>query len=52
MNILILMIPIALLLGFGFVAAFIWATENGQFEDTTTPAHRILENEDQERIHQ
>jgi cbb3-type cytochrome oxidase maturation protein len=50
MNILVLMIPLALLLGIGFVGAFIWATENGQFEDTETPAHRILENDDQERV--
>lgn len=50
MNILILMIPIALLLGFSFVAAFAWAVENGQYEDNETPAHRILENEDHERL--
>lgn len=50
MNILILMIPIALGLGFGFVGAFLWATEDGQFEDTITPAHRILESEDQEGV--
>lgn len=50
MNILVLMIPLALLLGLGFVAAFLWAADNGQFEDTETPAHRILENEDQERM--
>lgn len=49
MNILILMIPIALLLGLGFVMAFAWAIENGQYEDTETPAHRILENENKKR---
>lgn len=51
MNILILMIPISLFLGFGFVAAFIWAADQGQFEDTETPAHRILEPEENERLH-
>lgn len=50
MNVLILMIPIALLLGFGFVAAFLWAANNGQFDDTETPAHRILEKDDHERV--
>jgi cbb3-type cytochrome oxidase maturation protein len=50
MNILALMIPMALLLGFGFVAAFLWAAESGQFEDTETPAHRILDHGDDERI--
>lgn len=48
MNVLILMIPMALILGFGFVMAFIWATGKGQFDDLETPAHRIL-NDEQER---
>ncbi len=47
MSILMMMIPIALLLGGSFVAAFIWATESGQFDDTSTPAHRILIEENQ-----
>lgn len=48
MNILAIMIPMALLLGIGFVAAFFWATSKGQFDDVETPAHRIL-NDDNER---
>ncbi|NJM09970.1 MAG: cbb3-type cytochrome oxidase assembly protein CcoS [Bdellovibrionaceae bacterium] len=44
MNILILMIPISLLLGFGFLAGFIWSVKSGQMDDTETPAHRILED--------
>lgn len=50
MNILTLMIPMALLLGVGFVVAFFWATSKGQFDDLETPAHRIL-NDDNERKH-
>lgn len=49
MNILILMIPMALILGFGFMAAFLWATSQGQFDDVETPAHRILQDDLQER---
>lgn len=49
MNILFIVVPLALLLGASFVAAFFWAVENGQFEDTETPAYRILENQDLER---
>ena len=45
MNVLVLMIPMALLLGIGFVVAFLWATNKGQFDDLDTPSHRIL-NED------
>lgn len=48
MNILLMMIPLALLLGGSFVMAFIWATKNGQFDDAVTPAHRVLSDE-QER---
>ncbi|MBK9321525.1 MAG: cbb3-type cytochrome oxidase assembly protein CcoS [Bdellovibrionaceae bacterium] len=44
MNILILMIPMAFALGLGFVAAFMWAASKGQFDDLETPAHRILED--------
>lgn len=49
MNIILLMIPMALLLGLGFVTAFMWATSQGQFDDLETPAHRILINDDNER---
>ncbi|MDG0816017.1 cbb3-type cytochrome oxidase assembly protein CcoS [Bdellovibrio svalbardensis] len=45
MNILILMIPMALILGIGFVSAFLWATSKGQFDDLETPAHRMLKDE-------
>ncbi|HWU44094.1 MAG TPA: cbb3-type cytochrome oxidase assembly protein CcoS [Bdellovibrio sp.] len=48
MNIIMLMIPMALLLGVGFVSAFLWATMKGQFDDLETPAHRILEEENTE----
>ena len=49
MNILILLIPLALLLGFSFAISFIWAANKDQFEDTKTPAFRILENDENER---
>jgi cbb3-type cytochrome oxidase maturation protein len=49
MNILILMIPMALAFGIGFLVLFLSAVENGQFEDTETPALRILDGEDQQR---
>lgn len=49
MSILVLMIPMALVLGFGFLGAFLWATAQGQFDDVETPAHRILQDDSQER---
>lgn len=44
MNILVLMVPMALLLGIGFVGAFFWACSHGQMDDLETPAHRILDD--------
>lgn len=49
MNILLMMIPMSLMLGLLFVGAFIWAARSGQFDDSVTPAHRILNNENEER---
>jgi cbb3-type cytochrome oxidase maturation protein len=49
MSILALMIPMALILGFGFTAAFLWASAKGQFDDVETPAHRILQDDLHER---
>lgn len=46
MSIIYLLLPLALLLSIGFVAAFIWGVRQGQNEDLTTPAHRILLEDD------
>ncbi len=45
MSILVLMIPMALLLGLGFLAAFLYSLNSGQFDDVDTPAHRILQDD-------
>lgn len=42
MNVLIFLIPLALLLGVAFTVIFIWAVKNGQYDDLDTPATRIL----------
>jgi cbb3-type cytochrome oxidase maturation protein len=42
MNILIILIPAALLLGSAGLAAFFWALRSGQYDDTEGAAHRIL----------
>lgn len=46
MNVIYVLLPLALVLGGAFVAAFIWATKTGQFEDLETPKHRILLDDD------
>jgi cbb3-type cytochrome oxidase maturation protein len=45
MNIIYFLMPLALLLGAGFVGAFIYSVRKGQFDDLETPAHRMLLDE-------
>ena len=47
MNILYVMIPVSILLSASFVAGFIWTVSSGQLDDVNTPAHRILDLEDE-----
>lgn len=42
MSAIYIMLPVSLLLAGIFLAAYIWSVRTGQFEDTTTPAMRIL----------
>jgi cbb3-type cytochrome oxidase maturation protein len=42
MSAIYLLIPISLLVALAFLAAFIWAVRSGQYEDTCTPALRML----------
>ncbi len=49
MNVLILMLPLAITLGAGFLIAFLAAMSDGQFDDLETPAHRILNDEKKEK---
>lgn len=45
MSVLFLVVPLALLASAAAVAAFIWAVNRGQLDDLTTPAHRMLEDD-------
>ena len=42
MSVLMLLIPLSVLMAGCFLAAFFWAVRSGQYEDTCTPAMRIL----------
>lgn len=42
MEVLVILIPLALLLGLFFIAAFIWVTHKGQYDDLETPKLRML----------
>lgn len=45
MNALYLVLPLALLVASGAVAAFIWSVRSGQLDDVETPPRRILFDE-------
>jgi len=42
MSLVYVLVPIALLLGFGFLGAFLWGAATGQYDDLETPAYRVL----------
>ena len=46
MNALMLLIPIALLLGLAGLGAFLWSLRSGQFDDLDGAAVRILTNDE------
>jgi len=49
-NILLLLIPAALLLGGLGLAGFIWALKSGQFDDPDGAAARILLDDDDDNL--
>lgn len=48
MNGLVMLIPLALMLGLGALAAFLWALRSGQYDDLKGAGERILAPDPQE----
>ena len=46
MTALYILLPLALLVAAGAVAAFIWTVRSGQLDDVDTPPRRILFDDD------
>ena len=46
MNVLVYLVPLALLWGATWLAFFLWSLRAGQYEDMEGPAWRILSDED------
>lgn len=42
MEIMIVLLPLALLLGATFICAFVWSARKGQYDDLETPRFRML----------
>lgn len=47
MNVLVFLIPVALLLGLVALGAFLWALKSGQYDDLEGEASRILFDDDE-----
>ena len=48
MSVLVVLVPVALLLGLIGLVAFLWSVKSGQFEDLDGAAERILLDDDVE----
>ena len=48
MEILYLLIPLSVVLAFLIGGIFWWSVRSGQFDDLEGPAHRILQDEDED----
>jgi cbb3-type cytochrome oxidase maturation protein len=46
MNVLVYLVPMALLLGLTGLAAFLWSLRSGQYDDVEGAALRILDDDD------
>ena len=46
MNVLIYLVPLALLLGFAGLTGFMWTLKHGQYDDLDGDAIRILRDDD------
>jgi cbb3-type cytochrome oxidase maturation protein len=46
MTVLLYLIPMALMLGLGGLAAFLWSLRAGQYEDLDGSALRVLSDDD------
>ena len=49
MNIIFVLLPLSLILGFVFFLGYLWCVRTDQFEDLNTPAVRILADEEKRK---
>jgi len=50
-GVILLLIAASLLVATGFLVAFIWSVSKGQFEDDTSPAVRMLFDNEKSSSH-
>lgn len=42
MEVIVILIPLALMLGLLFIGSFVWMTMKGQYDDLDTPQFKML----------
>ncbi len=42
MSVIIILLSASILIAAGFLGAFLWSVRNGQYDDTQSPAQRML----------
>jgi len=42
MSVIIILLIVSICIAGGFLLAFLWSVGDGQYDDDTSPAHRIL----------
>lgn len=42
MSVIIILLSASILIAAGFLGAFLWSVKNGQYDDTQSPAQRML----------
>lgn len=50
MNILLVLLPLGLVMMLIAIGFFVWTVRSGHYEDLDSPSHRILMDDDGERI--
>ena len=45
MSVIYIVLPLGLLISGSALAAFVWSVRRGQFDDTSTPAVRMLDDD-------
>jgi cbb3-type cytochrome oxidase maturation protein len=49
-KVLFILIVVSLVVALGFLAAFLWAMRDGQYEDDVTPSIRMLNDLPKQRL--
>jgi cbb3-type cytochrome oxidase maturation protein len=50
MNVLVYLVPLALLLGLAGLVGFVWSLKSGQYDDLEGAAWRALQDDDEEPV--